>query len=100
MPLLSSLSREQVVANLRKISHSTQKFKPEYEGVYPHQALPDMFEARLYDVVAPDAPKGPYKVSNGPRSTHTGTWDKGRLLNVLEYDKLRTETVGLSCLWP
>jgi hypothetical protein len=98
MPLLSSLSREQVVANLRKISHSTQKFKPEYEGVYPHQALPDMFEARLYDAVAPDAPKGPYKVSNGPGSTSMGTLDKSRLLSVLEFDKLRTETVGLARL--
>lgn len=98
MPLLSSLSREQVVANLRKISHSTQKLKPEYEGVYPHQALPDMFEARLYDVVAPDTPKGPYKVSSGPGSTSMGTLDKGRLLNVLEYDHLCTETVGLSRL--
>lgn len=62
LPLLCSLTRQEVVTNLRDISHIYPKYVPQFEGVYPHQALPGMFEARLYDVPPPGRPKGPYQV--------------------------------------
>lgn len=49
MHLLAALTREQVVLNIRAISHANQKFVPQRPGVFPHQALPGIFEARLYD---------------------------------------------------
>lgn len=49
MHLLAALTREQVVLNIRAISHANQKFAPQRPGVFPHQALPGIFEARLYD---------------------------------------------------
>lgn len=49
MHLLAALTREQVVLNIRAISHANQKFVPQRPGVFPHQALPRIFEARLYD---------------------------------------------------
>jgi hypothetical protein len=64
MPLLTALSRQEVVANLRSISHTTRtSVPPKHEGVYRHQALPGMWEARLYGVPAAGRPKGAYQVS-------------------------------------
>lgn len=62
MYLLTALQREGVVANLRAISHAMQKWVPRYEGVMLHQALPGVFEARLYDGLPQGAPNRTYQV--------------------------------------
>lgn len=65
MHLLSGLERHQVVENLRSISHGMHKWARKYEGVLPHQALPGLYEARLYHTAPQGAPLDTYEVS-GP----------------------------------
>jgi hypothetical protein len=62
MHLLSGLQRDQVVANIRAISHAMQRSVLRQLAVMPHQALPGVYEARLYDEAAPGAPSAGYKV--------------------------------------
>jgi hypothetical protein len=62
MHLLSRLQREQVVANIRSISHAMQRSVLRQLAVMPHQALPGVYEARLYDEPVPGAPSTTYKV--------------------------------------
>jgi hypothetical protein len=76
MHLLAALTREQVVLNIRAISHANQKFAPKRPGVFPHQALPDIFEGRLYD-----AAHSTYQVSAPLSLTHM----RGGPLNLLTH---------------